>query len=105
MHSSPMRSASVSPAMQSPNPRTIAEAIETCRHRLRSGSRTPWLDARLLAQYVTGLDASAVIAYGDTSIDTHRRRRLFELAERRAAGEPIAYIIGRKSFCGLEIAV
>jgi release factor glutamine methyltransferase len=91
--------------MQSPNPRTIAEAIEACRHRLRSVSRTPWLDARLLAQYVTGLDASAVIAYGDTSIDTHRRRRLFELVERRAAGEPVAYIIGRKSFCGLEIAV
>lgn len=100
-----MRSASVSPAMPSPNPRTIAEAIEACRHRLRSVSHTPWLDARLLAQYVTGLDASAVIAYGDTSIDTRRRSRLFELAERRAAGEPLAYIIGRKSFCGLEIAV
>jgi len=91
--------------MRSPNPRTIAEAIEACRDRLRSVSRTPWLDARLLAQYVTGLDASAVIAYGDTSIDTRRRSRLFELAERRARGEPVAYIIGRKAFCGLEIAV
>jgi release factor glutamine methyltransferase len=105
MHSSPMRSANVSPAMPSHNPRTIAEAIDACRDRLRSVSRTPWLDARLLAQYVTGLDASAVIAYGDASIDTRRRSRLFELAERRAAGEPVAYIIGRKAFCGLEIAV
>jgi len=91
--------------MPSHNPRTIAEAIEACRDRLRGVSRTPWLDARLLAQYVTGLDASAVIAYGDASIDTRKRSRLFELAERRAAGEPVAYIIGRKAFCGLEIAV
>ena len=91
--------------MPSPNPRTIAEAIDACRDRLRSVSTTPWLDARLLAQYVTGLDASAVIAYGDATIDTRKRSRLFELAERRAAGEPVAYIIGRKSFCGLEIAV
>jgi release factor glutamine methyltransferase len=100
-----MRSASVSLAMPSPNPKTIAEAIDVCRERLRSVSQTPWLDARLLAQYVTGLDASAVIAYGDASIDARRRNRLFELAERRASGEPVAYIVGRKSFCGLDIAV
>ncbi|HEV2037764.1 MAG TPA: peptide chain release factor N(5)-glutamine methyltransferase [Candidatus Eremiobacteraceae bacterium] len=91
--------------MPSPNPKTIAEGIDACRNRLRSVSRTPWLDARLLAQYVTGLDASAVIAYGDAALDPRRRQRLFELTERRAAGEPVAYIIGRKAFCGLEIAV
>ncbi len=105
MRFSPMKSANVSPAMPSHNPKTIAEAIDACRDRLRGVSHTPWLDARLLAQYVTGLDASAVIAYGDASLDARRRARLFELAERRAAGEPIAYIVGRKAFCGLEIAV
>ncbi len=87
------------------SPRTIAEAIDVCRARLRGVSRTPWLDARLLAQFITGLDASAVIAYGDAALDSRRRQRLYELVERRAAGEPMAYIIGRKSFCGLEIAV
>jgi release factor glutamine methyltransferase len=91
--------------MQSHNPRTISEAIDACRLRLRGISPTPWLDARLLAQYITGLDASAVIAYGDAALDSRRRSRLFELVERRAAGEPVAYIVGRKAFCGLEIAV
>jgi len=90
---------------KSPEARTLAEAVEACRRRLSSVSETPWLDARLLAQHVTGLDASAIIAYGDTGLDVHRRRRLFELLERRAAGEPIAYLIGKKSFCGLEIFV
>ena len=91
--------------MPSHSPRTIAEAIDACRERLRGISGTPWLDARLLAQHVTGLDASAVIAYGDAAIDARRRSRLFDLTERRAAGEPVAYLIGHKSFCGLEIAV
>jgi release factor glutamine methyltransferase len=91
--------------MRSPNPRTIAEAIDVCRERLRGLSPTPWLDARLLAQFITGLDASAIIAYGDSAIDRRRRAKLFELTERRAKGEPVAYIIGRKAFCGLEIAV
>ncbi|HXW51087.1 MAG TPA: peptide chain release factor N(5)-glutamine methyltransferase [Candidatus Acidoferrales bacterium] len=91
--------------MPSPEPRTIAEAIDASRDRLRGLSPTPWLDARLLAQHITGLDASAIIAYGDSAIDARRKTRLFELTERRARGEPVAYIVGRKSFCGLEIAV
>lgn len=100
-----MKNANVSPAMRSHSPRTISEAIDACRDRLRGVSPTPWLDARLLAQFITGLDASAVIAYGDAALDGRRRTRLFELVERRAAGEPVAYIVGRKSFCGLEIEV
>jgi len=99
------KSANSSLKMPSHNPRTIAEAIDACRQRLRGISGSPWLDARLLAQHVTGLDASAVIAYGDAAIDARRRSRLFDLTERRAAGEPVAYLIGHKSFCGLEIAV
>ncbi len=102
---SQMRNANVSPAMRSHSPKTISEAIEACRDRLRGVSPTPWLDARLLAQFITGLDASAVIAYGDAALDGRRRTRLFELVERRAAGEPVAYLVGRKSFCGLEIEV
>jgi release factor glutamine methyltransferase len=84
---------------------TIAGAIEACRRRLRGTSETPWLDARILASYVTGLDASAVVAYGDNSIARDRCERLFALAERRAAGEPVAYLVGYKEFCGVRIDV
>ncbi|MDQ6781559.1 MAG: peptide chain release factor N(5)-glutamine methyltransferase [Candidatus Eremiobacteraeota bacterium] len=86
-------------------PRTIAEAVEFSRERLRSVSPTPWLDARLLAQHVTGLDASALIAYGDTRLEAGPRRRLFDLVERRRGGEPVAYIVGKKPFCGLVLSV
>jgi len=59
----------------------------------------------MLASYVTGLDASAVVAYGDNAITEDRRDQLFALAVRRAAGEPVAYLTGVKEFCGLKIAV
>jgi release factor glutamine methyltransferase len=84
---------------------SIAGCIEACRTRLKAVSQTPWLDARILASFVTGLDASAVVAYGDTALSAGKRRLLFALAERRAAGEPVAYIVGAKDFCGLRLAV
>ena len=65
----------------------------------------PWLEARLLASHVTGLDASAIVAYGDNIIEPARAQRLADLTARRLAGEPLAYIVGFKEFCGLRIAV
>ncbi len=91
--------------MRSVKGRTIADVVEACRQRLRGVSPTPWLDARLLVQFVTGLDASAVVAYGDARLEHRLAERVFALAARRADGEPMAYIVGRTWFCGLEIAV
>src|SRR5579864_2918749 len=104
-HCSRTKIANGSAVKRSPEPRTIGEALDACRDRLRSVSDTPWLDARLLAQHVTGLDASALIAYGDARLERARRQQLFQLVERRAAGEPVAYLVGKKSFCGLELRV
>lgn len=84
---------------------TIAGAVEACRRRLIGVSDTPWLDARLLASHVTGLDASAIVAYGDNRLPRPRREQLDALTSRRAAGEPIAYLVGFKEFCRLRIQV
>jgi release factor glutamine methyltransferase len=100
-----MKSASAWPAMPWLDAGTIAGAVEACRRRLLGSSDTPALDARILASHVTGLDASALIAYGDSRLDARRRDTILALAERRAGGEPIAYIIGSKEFCGVRIAV
>lgn len=91
--------------MRSLDAGTIAGAMEACRRRLLGASDTPALDARVLASHVIGLDASALIAYGDSRLDARRRAALMALAERRARGEPIAYIVGSKEFCGLKIVV
>jgi len=86
-------------------PLTIAGAVEACRRRLAAVSDAPWLEARLLTGHVTGLDASAVVAYGDNALDHGRAQRLADLTSRRMTGEPIAYLVGFKMFRGLRIAV
>jgi release factor glutamine methyltransferase len=84
---------------------TIGGAVEACRRMLVGVSDTPWLDARILASHITGLDASAIVAYGDHRLDAKPRERLFALARRRAAGEPVAYLVGHKEFCGLRLFI
>ena len=84
---------------------TIAGAVEACRRRLSAVSDAPWLEARLLTGHVTGLDASAIVAYGDNLLETNRVQKLAGLTARRLSGEPLAYLVGFKEFCGLRIAV
>jgi release factor glutamine methyltransferase len=84
---------------------TIAAAIEAGRVELTGRSRTPALDARVLAGSALDLDASALIAYGENFVDASRLRKLSSMVARRKAGEPVAYIIGVKEFCGLRLTV
>lgn len=59
-------------------------------------SETPMLDARVLLSYVTGEDSLTL--FRDLTPD--ESRRFEELVSRRAAGEPVAYIVGEKEFMG-----
>ena len=104
MRCSPTSSAAASPALTVPD-LSIAAAIEAGRLELTGRSSTPALDARVLAGSALGLDASALIAYGENVVDATRLRRLASMVARRKAGEPVAYIIGVKGFCGLRLRV
>jgi release factor glutamine methyltransferase len=84
---------------------TIAGAVEACRRRLVEVADAPWLEARLLASHVTGLDSSAIVAYGDCDLERSHAQKLADLTARRMSGEPLAYLVGFKDFCGLRIAV
>ena len=84
---------------------SIAAAIEAGRLELTGRSRTPALDARVLAGSALGLDASALIAYGENVVDAAHLRKLSSMVARRKAGEPVAYIIGVKEFYGLRLTV
>lgn len=84
---------------------TIAAAVEACRRELDGSSPTPGLDARILVGFALGMDASALIAYGENRVEPAQIKRLAVMTARRKAGEPVAYIIGSKEFCGMRIAV
>lgn len=66
------------------------------------------LDAQLLLLHALGkpADARAWLLAHDTDVLPEAAARQFQaLSQRRAAGEPLAYIVGSKEFFGLELQV
>jgi release factor glutamine methyltransferase len=82
--------------------RTVGAALTEAIRRLRlSGSPTPRLDAELLLAHVTGHDRSWVHAHPEAELG---EATAFAAAlDRRARGEPIAYIRGFKEWRSLRI--
>ena len=62
-------------------------------------------EARLLLGAATGFSQSAVLAFPERLLPGESEKAFFSFVSRRAAGEPIAYILGRKEFYGLELEV
>jgi len=81
---------------------TVGATLRTATERLRAaGSPTPRLDAELLVGLVCGRDRSWLLAHPEAPLDD--AADLESLVERRAAGEPIAYIRGFKEWRSLRI--
>ena len=84
------------------------QTVEAARRELAAKFRTheidsAELDARILVGAVLGLDLTSLIAQARRSLTGDESRRLELFAERRAAGEPIARILGFKEFWGLPL--
>ena len=66
-----------------------------------AGSETPRLDAELLLGNAVGAGRTAVVAHPEAPVGADAARRYRADLERRAAGEPVAYLRGIKEFYGL----
>ena len=66
---------------------------------------SPGLDASVLLAHALGLSRTALIAHPEMPLGPAERRRFGELVERRAAGEPLAWITGRREFWSLDFEV
>jgi release factor glutamine methyltransferase len=85
---------------------TVAELLTEGLRRLRdAGSETARLDAELLLGHVAGLERTSLLAHPDAPVPDGAAARYREALDRRAAGEPVAYIRGLKEFYGLAFAV
>ncbi|HZM33225.1 MAG TPA: peptide chain release factor N(5)-glutamine methyltransferase [Burkholderiales bacterium] len=62
-------------------------------------------EARLLLAAATGFSEVAVLAFPERDLPAEAATRFHSFVRRRAMGEPVAYILGRKEFYGLELAV
>ena len=73
--------------------------------RLNTTSDTPALDAQLLFCTVCGINRST-LTLNQSLVLTNRQRDFFStLIDRRAAGEPIAYLLQRKEFWSQDLLV
>lgn len=79
---------------------TLEQYLRAAAARL-DRSETPLLDARVLAKHALGLDDAGLILAGDRPLGTDERAKVDALVDRRAAGEPVAHIVGEKEFYGL----
>jgi release factor glutamine methyltransferase len=70
-----------------------------------SGSESPRLDAELLLGHAIGADRTAVLAHAEAPVGVGPEAAYRASLDRRAAGEPVAYIRGIKEFYGLAFTV
>ena len=70
-----------------------------------AGVDTPRLDAEVLLAEATGWDRAKFAAEPEASLDPPSARRFGEMVRRRIRREPVAYIVGRKAFRNIELAV
>jgi release factor glutamine methyltransferase len=70
-----------------------------------AGQHLPALEARMLLEEALGVNHAYLAAHPERALTAEEARRIRALIERRAEGEPIAYIVGRREFYGLEFEV
>lgn len=89
------------------------EAIINIRELLRKSAlmltqkniESAMLDARILLEHVLGITREKLLLLLDSSVDNEQLKIFNELLERRMKREPVAKIIGRREFWGLDFQV
>jgi release factor glutamine methyltransferase len=77
----------------------------TTGHIQRRGSESPRLDAEVLLAHVLGWERVRLYTHYEVEIPESQRASYRELVRRRAQGTPVAYLVGRKEFYSLPLAV
>ena len=83
----------------------VAAVLGALRDRLGGASATPALDAEILVAHVLGTGRAALAADPARLLAPEETLALESLARRRLAGEPVAYLTGRREFWSLELEV
>jgi release factor glutamine methyltransferase len=84
---------------------SIAEVLREATSGLAASSDTPRLDAELLLAHALGVDRSRLGVDARLKLDMPALHAFHDLVTRRAAHEPVAYILGRKEFRRITLSV
>ena len=80
----------------------ISRALSRATQSLSATSDTPRLDAELLMAHALGIERDSLLL---SKQDQMVPAMYPELVERRQAGEPVAYITGKRAFWNIELEV
>jgi release factor glutamine methyltransferase len=84
----------------------IRDVLEEATRRLSgAGCATPRLDAELLLAQALGVGRERLVLDAEVPLDRCALERFAGLVARRRAREPLAYILGRKEFRRITLAV
>ncbi len=86
-------------------PTTIAHCLQQASQILKPGSDSAHLDAELLLAHVLKKDRVYLYTWPEETVSATSHTYFLELVERRANGEPIAYITGIQEFWSLPLKV
>jgi release factor glutamine methyltransferase len=85
---------------------TWAALRDAAVDRLRAGGiEQPGVEVGWLLEEVSGLDAAEQIAEASSFATVRAANALADLVDRRLAGEPLQYVLGSWSFCGIDLLV
>ena len=85
---------------------SVLDVIKWTATRFKErGLATPRLDAELLVAHVLGLPRVQLYVQFDRPLAAEELTAIRDLIKRRQAGECVAYLVGKKEFWGLELAV
>lgn len=79
----------------------VARALSRATQQLSATSDTPRLDAELLMAHALGIERDSLLLNPPHMVPATYP----ELVERRQAGEPVAYITGKRAFWNIELEV
>jgi release factor glutamine methyltransferase len=85
--------------IDSASPVTIADTLSNAAKRIERS------DARVLLAHALVLARSDLMVHSDRALQAAERARFEALVARRAAGEPVAYIVGEREFYDLAFRV
>lgn len=85
---------------------TVGSALNSATQRLKEAAiDTAFLDAQVILAHVLGVERPWLFAHGEAEMQPDLADEFTELIARRVDHEPVAYLVGRKEFYGLELMV
>ena len=84
---------------------TISQTLSDARLQLQTASPSPAVDASILMCHILDCSSSHLIAWPEKALTTQQAAAFSRVLQRRLAGEPVAYITGKREFWSLSLKV